>query len=105
MKAIRIHSHGSLEQLNIDDIPFTTLNFSEKIDLKRIAICIACSGYERQWGSENYIKLIKFLASKGYEKFLIVSGKDHEKIENEKVENPEQSSETILMTFDESILR
>ena len=81
--------------LNIDDIPFTTLNFSEKIDLKRIAICIACSGYERQWGSENYIKLIKFLASKGYEKFLIVSGKDHEKIENEIIQKSDKKLEFI----------
>ena len=81
--------------LNIDDIPFTTLNFSEKIDLKRIAICIACSGYERQWGSENYIKLIKILASKGYEKFLIVSGKDHEKIENEIIQKSDKKLEFI----------
>tara|TARA_B100000579_G_scaffold407192_1_gene394257 strand:- start:303 stop:1262 length:960 start_codon:yes stop_codon:yes gene_type:complete len=81
--------------LNIDDVPFTTLNFSEKIDSKKIAVCIACSGYERQWGSENYIKLIEFLASKGYEKFLIVSGKDHEKIENEIIVKSDKKLEFI----------
>tara|TARA_B100000029_G_scaffold309159_1_gene301753 strand:+ start:1057 stop:2016 length:960 start_codon:yes stop_codon:yes gene_type:complete len=81
--------------LSIDNVPFTTLNFNEKIDLKKIAVCIACSGYERQWGPENYIKLIKFLASKGYEKFLIISGKDHEKIENEIIQKSDKKLEFI----------
>ena len=81
--------------LQINHVPFKTLKFNEKIDLKKIAICIACSGSERQWGVENYIKLIKYLTSKGYNKFLVLSGKDQTKIENEIIENSDKNIKFI----------
>lgn len=54
---------------------------------KYIGICISCSGYERQWGIENYFKVISYLISKGYKKFIILSGKDQEKLENKIISN------------------
>tara|TARA_B100000686_G_scaffold187890_1_gene194588 strand:- start:3226 stop:4185 length:960 start_codon:yes stop_codon:yes gene_type:complete len=81
--------------LKINYVPFKTLKFNEKIDDKKIAVCIACSGYEKQWGSENYIKLIKFLSSKGYTKFLILSGKDQFGIEEEIIKKSDIKLEFI----------
>ena len=81
--------------LKINNVPFKTLKFNEKIDDKKIAICIACSGNEKQWGSENYIKLIKFLSSKGYTKFLILSGKDQFGIEEEIIKKSDIKLEFI----------
>ena len=81
--------------LKINYVPFKTLKFNEKIDDKKIAVCIACSGYEKQWGSENYIKLIKFLSSKGYTKFLILSGKDQFGIEEEIIKKSDMKLEFI----------
>jgi len=81
--------------LKINNVPFKTLKFNEKIDDKKIAICIACSGNEKQWGSENYIKLIKFLSNKGYIKFLILSGKDQNEIEEEIIEKSDKKLEFI----------
>ena len=81
--------------LKINYVPFKTLKFNEKIDDKKIAVCIACSGYEKQWGPENYIKLIKFLSSKGYTKFLILSGKDQFGIEEEIIKKSDMKLEFI----------
>ena len=81
--------------LKINYVPFKTLKFNEKIDDKKIAVCVACSGYEKQWGPENYIKLIKFLSSKGYTKFLILSGKDQFGIEEEIIKKSDMKLEFI----------
>ncbi len=81
--------------LKINYVPFKTLKFNEKIDDKKIAVCIACSGYEKQWGPENYIKLIKFLSSKSYTKFLILSGKDQFGIEEEIIKKSDMKLEFI----------
>ena len=92
--------------LKVNKIPFSTLKFDEKIDFKKIAICIACSGYEKQWGAENYVKLIKFLALKGYEKFLILSGKDQIKTENDiitKLENKYEFIKTSMKSINEVV--
>ena len=69
--------------LNSDEVLFTTLNYANKIDDNKIAVCIACSGKEKQWGAENYVKLINFLISKNYKNFLIISGKNQEVLENQ----------------------
>ena len=93
--------------LNIKHVPFKILKYDGKIDQKKIAICVACSGYERQWGSENYIKLIKYLASLNYQKFLILSGKDQSEIENEIIEKSDKKLEfikTSMKKIDEVIV-
>jgi len=81
--------------LKIDDVPFKTLKFNKKIDVKKVAICIACSGNEKQWGLENYIKLIKFLSSRDYLKFLLLSGKDQADIEKEIIKRSDVKLEFI----------
>lgn len=81
--------------LKINNVPFKTLKFDQKVNYKKIAICIACSGNEKQWGLENYIKLIKFLSSKDYLKFLILSGKDQADIEDEIIRRSDTKIEFI----------
>lgn len=69
--------------LKIQDFEYTPLQ-KKKYGTKkgRIAICIACSGWQKQWGVKNYIELIKIFKDKGYIEFLILSGKDQENLEN-----------------------
>ena len=73
--------------LKVDNIEFIPLKYNENIDEKLIGICIACSGSEKQWGKENYIKLINFLIENHYDKFLILSGKDQSDLEKEIISN------------------
>jgi len=52
-----------------------------------IGIGIACSGYEKQWGIENYYKVIEYLILKGFKKFIILSGKDQDNLEDQIIYN------------------
>ena len=88
--------------LNSDEVSFSTLNYINKIDDKKIAVCIACSGKEKQWGEENYIKLINFLISKNYKNFLIIAGKDQEDLEN-KITNKFDENLNFIKTSNKSI--
>ena len=64
----------------------TGLLVNKKSELKKyIGICIATSGFEKQWGINNYIRIIKYLISKGHKKFVILSGKDQVEIEKDLV--------------------
>jgi len=58
---------------------YFTYNKSQKKSF--IAIGIASSGYERFWGSKNYIKVINYLSEIGFKKFLLLSGKDQSLVE------------------------
>ena len=73
--------------LKIDNIEFIPLKYNANIDEKLVGICIACSGSEKQWGKENYIKLINFLIENQYNKFLLLSGKDQSNLENAIISN------------------
>ena len=73
--------------LKIDNIEFIPLKYNVNIDEKLVGICIACSGSEKQWGKENYIKLINFLIENQYNKFLLLSGKDQSNLENAIISN------------------
>ena len=73
--------------LNVDNIEFIPLKYNVNIDEKLVGICIACSGSEKQWGKENYIKLINFLIENQYNKFLLLSGKDQSNLENAIISN------------------
>ncbi len=68
--------------LKIDNCSFTTLHYRERVDPLKIMVCMASSGPSRQWGTENFIKLINYLKTKGFKKFVILSGTDQ--IEKEK---------------------
>lgn len=59
------------------------LDFEKPSFKKYIAVCIATSGFEKQWGIENYLKVFDYLISKGKNNFIILSGKDQYKIEND----------------------
>jgi len=50
---------------------------------KYVCITIAQSGISRQWGKNNYIKIIEYLITKGFKNFLILSGPSQKNIENE----------------------
>ena len=71
------------------------LNYNLNFKKTFIGICIACSGYERQWGKQNFIKVINYLIVKGYKKFIILSGKDQETLENEIVYEVLKNNEDI----------
>jgi len=73
--------------LKIDNIEFIPLKYNANIDEKLVGICVACSGSEKQWGKENYIKLINFLIENQYNKFLLLSGKDQSNLENAIISN------------------
>ena len=62
--------------LKLDKIDFKPLEYIQKVDNYKIGICIASSGYEKQWGIEKYLQLINYLIKKGYNKFLLLSGMD-----------------------------
>ncbi len=73
--------------LKINKIEFIPLQYNVTIDEKLVGICIACSGSEKQWGKENYIRLINFLIENHYNKFLLLSGKDQSNLENSIINN------------------
>lgn len=50
---------------------------------KYVCITIAQSGISRQWGKENYIKIIEYLISKNFKNFLILSGPAQKIMEEE----------------------
>ena len=62
--------------MKLDKIDFKPLEYIQKVDNYKIGICIASSGYEKQWGIEKYLQLINYLIKKGYNKFLLLSGMD-----------------------------
>ena len=68
--------------LKIDRVDFIPLEYNSNIDEKLIGICIACSGPEKQWGGDNYIKLIEFLIQNKFNKFLLLSGKNQSDLES-----------------------
>tara|TARA_Y100000741_G_scaffold196256_1_gene149183 strand:- start:924 stop:1874 length:951 start_codon:yes stop_codon:yes gene_type:complete len=68
--------------LEIDKVDFIPLKYRSNIDEKLIGICIACSGPEKQWGTNNYTKLIEFFIKNNYNKFLLLSGKNQSNYEN-----------------------
>jgi len=59
------------------------LKFKKLVSKNYVAICIATSGFEKQWGIENYLKVFEYLIHKGKNNFIILSGKDQYKIEND----------------------
>lgn len=69
----------------------------EKKEKNYIGICIACSGYERQWGIQNYLKVINYLIIRGYKKFIILSGRNQNELENELISKVEQNNQNILL--------
>lgn len=50
---------------------------------KYVCITIAQSGTSRQWGKDNYIKIIEYLITKGFKTFLILSGPSQKNIEDQ----------------------
>lgn len=47
-----------------------------------VGIIIAASGYEKRWSIEHYIEVVDFLKTRGFKKFLIISGLDQKKDED-----------------------
>ena len=62
-------------------IEFKPLNSLNQNLRDTIGIIIAASGKEKKWPINNYLKVIDFLKSKNYSKFLIISGMDQVKEE------------------------
>ena len=50
---------------------------------KYVCVTIAQSGISRQWGKDNYIKIIEYLITKGFKFFLILSGPSQKDIEDQ----------------------
>ena len=82
--------------LKINNCSFSTLQYDEKVDPLKIMVCMASSGPSRQWGTENFIKLINLLKTKGYKKFVILSGFDQVEKEKRLIEEVGNDIEFIL---------
>lgn len=82
--------------LKINDCSFTTLKYNETTDTSKIMVCMASSGPSRQWGTENFIKLINYLKLKGFKKFVILSGLDQVEKEKKIAEEIEDNIELIF---------
>ena len=63
-----------------EDNSITIKDFQKK---EYICITIAQSGISRQWGKDNYIKIIEYLITKGFKNFLILSGPLQKEIEDQ----------------------
>ena len=63
-----------------EDNSITLKDFQKK---EYICITIAQSGISRQWGKDNYIKIIEYLITKGFKNFLILSGPLQKEIEDQ----------------------
>jgi heptosyltransferase-2 len=72
---------------NIEDNYFIPNNPKSFNNRKYIAIGLACSGYARFWGKNNFIRVINFLIKKNFYNFLFLSGKDQSYLENEIIKN------------------
>ena len=58
-----------------------TLDDNQKKE--HVCITIAQSGISRQWGKDNYIKIIEYLIIKGFKNFLLLSGPLQKDIEDQ----------------------
>jgi ADP-heptose:LPS heptosyltransferase len=79
------------------------INFDKK-NTDTIGIIIAASGYQKRWKIEKYFKIIDFLISKNYKKFLIISGIDQECEEN-KIKNFFSSRAKIITSSKKKFLK
>ena len=61
---------------NINKIEDNNFLFDSSKKKSLVAIGIAASGYEKFWPIENYIKVIDYLIKSGFRKFLLLSGKN-----------------------------
>ena len=76
----KIFSINNLEE-NFIDKPY------ENYKKKYISICIATSGFEKQWGVNKYIKVIEYLSQNNHKNFCILSGKDQGDLEDQIIAN------------------
>ena len=83
----------------IDYQPLFSLESSSR---DTVGIIIAASGNEKRWSISNYLKIIKFLKEKNYQKFLIISGLDQSKDEDLIKEKYVQNTD-IIFTSDKKI--
>ena len=73
---------------SIEEIEDNYFYFKNSNKEKRnVLICIACSGDEKQWGYENYLKIIKDLVNIKFLDFCILAGKRQSSIENKIVDS------------------
>ena len=92
----KIFSINKLEE-NIIDRDY------ENSKKKYISICIATSGFEKQWGVEKYIKVIEYLIKNNYKNFCILSGKDQGILEDQIIKNFDNNNLVFIKTSSKKI--
>ena len=94
------HDNEALEFVKkitgVKSVKFKPFLSSEQNKGDIVGVIIAASGYEKRWNIYNYVEVIKFLQSKGFKKFLIISGLD-QKHDEDKIR--EQIPHDINITF------
>ena len=88
---------------SINSLEENTIDLNNKNNKKYIAICIATSGLEKQWGIDNYIKVVQYLADKGYKNFCILSGIDQKDTEEKLINNFDNSEFNFVKTSEKKL--
>tara|TARA_Y100000389_G_scaffold119209_1_gene116386 strand:- start:349 stop:1350 length:1002 start_codon:yes stop_codon:yes gene_type:complete len=86
--------------INIQYKPIYSMDYSLR---DTVGIIIAASGNEKRWSIRNYLRVIKFLKEKNYNKFLIISGLDQSK-EEDLIKEKFKNSLKIIFTSDKKIM-
>ena len=70
---------------------------------KYVLLGFACSGNEKQWGSENYIKILNDLVQLNFKNFCIISGKNQNEIEKNIIDSIKNFPVEIIGTSNKNV--